>query len=149
MAWHNIVIWPVMWFVCMTVGHCYCSHILVSLKPWLLHLTIIFNSCFVRIFVYDFIFYFYFNLYVCSWCEIYLTLGIRTRSHHCATHTVSRQELLSMLICQGWSFQGLPSNQVRKAHGRGGGETPISDRDACQKIQIKPRRETNVGVAQA
>ena len=54
-----------------------------------------------------------------------------------------------MLICQGWSFQGLPSNQVRKAHGWGGGETPISDRDACQKIQIKPRRETNVGVAQA
>ena len=54
-----------------------------------------------------------------------------------------------MLICQGWSFQGLPSNQVRKAWGRAGGETPISDGEACRKIQIKPLRETNVGVAQA
>ena len=57
-----------------------------------------------------------------------------------------------MLTCQGWSFQGLPSNQVRKAQELGGGagqETPKSDGDARRKIQIKPLRETNVGVAQA
>ena len=34
--------------------------------------------------------------------------------------------------------------------GRVRGGLPYkSDRDACQKIQIKPLRETNVGVAQA
>ena len=43
----------------------------------------------------------------------------------------------------------LKSGEKSPGAGRGGGETPISDRDACQKIQIKPRRETNVGVAQA
>ena len=62
-----------------------------------------------------------------------------------------------MLICQGWSFQGLPSNQVRKAQefggggggGGGKGELPYkSDRVARQKIKIKPLRETSVGVDQ-
>ena len=32
---------------------------------------------------------------------------------------------------------------------RGGGLPYKSDRDACQNIQIKPLRETNVGVAEA
>jgi len=37
---------------------------------------------------------------------------------------------------------------VKKVNAAPGGETPIY-RDARWKIQIKPLRETNVGVAQA
>ena len=105
------VIWPMMGFC---LFDCW-PLLLQSYKSLFQVLNFISDckSCFVHVFVWFYILLLF--LYVCSWCEIYLTLGIRTRSHLFATPTVSRQELLSMLICLGWSFQGLPSNQVRKA----------------------------------
>ena len=46
-------------------------------------------------------------------------------------------------------FTGRALNEDKSLSIPGGGLSYKSDGDACQKIQIKPLRETNVGVAQA
>ena len=56
---------------------------------------------------------------------------------------------ISIYILTMFTGRALNEDKSLSIPGGGGGLSYKSEGDACQKIQIKPLRETNVGVAQA
>ena len=55
---------------------------------------------------------------------------------------------ISIYILTMFTGRALNEDKSLLSQGRGGGDSH-GEGDACQKIQIKPLRETNVGVGQA
>ena len=69
---------------------------------------------------------------------IFLTISVSNQYH---------RDLSALLLCIPSSI--MPLKSWAWVLAREGGLPYKSDWDACQNIQIKPLRETNVGVAEA